>query len=98
MVQTIKNMPAMWEAWIRFLGRKDPLEKGMAAHFSILVWRIPWTEESGGLHPWSYKELDMTTELTLSLFPFSMTLSHNQDLLHSFLSRNTNPSLAEILK
>ena len=39
----------MRETWIRFLSRDDPLEKGMAAHSSILVWRIPWTEEPGGL-------------------------------------------------
>ena len=44
-----KNQPAMRETWIRFLSRDDPLEKGMAAHSSILVWRIPRTEEPGGL-------------------------------------------------
>ena len=37
------------EAWVRSLGREDPLEKGMATHSSILAWRIPWTEEPGGL-------------------------------------------------
>ena len=41
-------------------GREDPLEKGMATHPSILAWRIPWTEESGGYSPWGRKELDMT--------------------------------------
>ena len=40
---------AMWETPVQFLGREDPLEKGMATHSSILAWRIPWTEESGGL-------------------------------------------------
>ena len=35
--------------WVRFLGREDPLEEGMATHSSILAWRIPWTEEPGGL-------------------------------------------------
>ena len=39
----------MWETWVPSLGWKDPLEKGMATHSSILVWRIPWTEEAGGL-------------------------------------------------
>ena len=48
------------------LGREDPLEDEMAAHASILAWRIPWTEELGGLSPWGHKELDMTEQLTLS--------------------------------
>ena len=47
--QTVKNLPAMWEIWILPLGREDPLEEYVATHFSILVWRIPWTEESGRL-------------------------------------------------
>ena len=45
----VKNPPAMKETQVRFLGGKDPLEKGMATHSSILAWRIPWTEEPGGL-------------------------------------------------
>ena len=47
--QTVKNLPPMWETWVRSLGQEDPLEKEMATHSSILVWRIPWTEEPGGL-------------------------------------------------
>ena len=47
--QTVKNLPAMWENWVLSLGQEDPLEKGMASYTSILVWRIPWTEEPGGL-------------------------------------------------
>ena len=47
--QMVKNLPAMQEIQIRSLGRKDPLEKGMATHSSILPWRIPWTEEPGRL-------------------------------------------------
>ena len=47
--QIVKNLPAMWEAWVQFLGQEDPLEKGMATHTSILAWRIPWTEEPGRL-------------------------------------------------
>ena len=47
--QTLKNLPAMQESWVQSLGWEDPLEKGMATHSSILVWRIPWTEEPGGL-------------------------------------------------
>ena len=47
--QFIKNPPAMQEIWVQSLGWEDPLEEGMATHSSILAWRIPWTEELGGL-------------------------------------------------
>ena len=47
--QTVKNLPAMQVTWVRFLGQEDPLGKEMATHSSILAWRIPWTEEPGGL-------------------------------------------------
>ena len=47
----VKNLPAMWETWVRSLGWEDPLEEGVAAHSSILAWRIPWTEEPGALQP-----------------------------------------------
>ena len=49
MAQTVKNPPAMQEAWVQSLGGEDPLEEDMAAHSRVLAWRIPWTEESGGL-------------------------------------------------
>ena len=45
----IKNLPAMQETCVQSLGQEDPLEKGTAAHSSILTWRIPWTEEPGAL-------------------------------------------------
>ena len=47
--QTVKNLPMMQKIWVQSLGREDPLEKGMAIHYSILAWRIPWTEEPGEL-------------------------------------------------
>ena len=47
--QMVKNLPAMQETWDRSLGQEDPLEKGMSTHSGILVWRIPWREEPGGL-------------------------------------------------
>ena len=47
--QTVTYLPAMQQTWVRSLGREDPLEKGMATHSSILVLRIPWTGEPGGL-------------------------------------------------
>ena len=45
----VKNLPAVQETWVQSLGWEDPLEKGIATHSSILAWRIPWTEEPGGL-------------------------------------------------
>ena len=52
----VKNLPPMWETWVRSLGQKDPLEKGMAPRSSILAWIIPWTEEPGGLQSiWSQR-------------------------------------------
>ena len=47
--QRLKRLPAMWETWVQSLGWEDSLEKEMATHSSILAWRIPWTEEPGGL-------------------------------------------------
>ena len=47
--QRLKRLPAMRETWVQSLGREDPLEKEMATHSTILAWRIPWTEEPGGL-------------------------------------------------
>ena len=47
--QSVKNLPAVQETWVRSLGWEDPLEKEMATHSSILAWKISWTEEPGGL-------------------------------------------------
>ena len=47
--QRLKRLPAIQETWVQSLGQEDPLEKEMATHSSILAWRIPWTEEPGGL-------------------------------------------------
>ena len=49
MAQTVKNLSAMQETWVLSLGRENPLAKGMTTLSSILAWRIPWTEELGGL-------------------------------------------------
>ena len=45
----VKNLPALWETQVQSLGWEDPLEREMATHSSILAWRVPWTEEPGGL-------------------------------------------------
>ena len=61
--QLVKNLPAVWENWVWSLGWEDPQEKEMATHSSILAWRIPWTEELGGLQSTGRKESDMTERL-----------------------------------
>ena len=65
LAQMVKNLPAMWDTWVRSLGWEDSLEKEMATHFSILAWEITWTEEPGGLQSMGSKELYMTQKLTL---------------------------------
>ena len=62
----IKNPPAVQETWVQFLGLEDPLEKGMATHSSILVGRIPWTEEPGRLQSMGRKESDTAERLYLT--------------------------------
>ena len=47
--QRVKHLPAMWETWVRSLGWEDTLEKEMATHSGTLAWKMPWTEEPGGL-------------------------------------------------
>ena len=49
MAQSVKSLSAMQETWVQSLGWEDPLEEKMATHSSSLVWRVPWTEEPGGL-------------------------------------------------
>ena len=63
MAQTIKRLPAMQEIQVRSLGQEDPLEKEMAPHSSSLAWKIPWTEEPGGLQSTGLKESDTTERL-----------------------------------
>ena len=58
----VKNLPAMWETWVKSLGWEDPLEKEMATHSSVLAWRIPWTEESERSQ--GCKESDTTEQLS----------------------------------
>ena len=65
---TIKNLPAIQETWIQFLGGEDSLEKGMVTHSSILAWRILWTEEPNRLQSMGLQEANMTEHLILSLF------------------------------
>ena len=64
MVQMVNNLPATWETQVQSLGREDPLEKEMAAHSSVLAWRILEQRSLAGYSPWGCKELDMTERLT----------------------------------
>ena len=70
--QMVRNLPAIWETWVQSLDGEDTLEKGMAIHSSILAWSIPWTKEPGGLQPMGLQRSDMTEQLTISLFTFSV--------------------------
>ena len=67
--QLVKNLPVMQETWVQSLGWEDPLENGMATHSSILAWRIPWTEEPGGLQSMESQTAghDWATNHTLTL-------------------------------
>ena len=56
----LKNPPAVQETWVQSLGQEDPLEKEMVVYSSIRAWRIPWTEEPGGLQSMGSQESDMT--------------------------------------
>ena len=51
----VKNLPAVQETGVQFLGWEDPLEEEMATHFRVLAWKIPWAEEPGRLQPWGRK-------------------------------------------
>ena len=97
LAQLVKNLPAVQETWFWSLGRKeDPLEEGMATRSSILVWRIPWTEEPGGLlsvvlqrvgHNWA------TNTMLCSVDPYKGILLSNkrQELLvHTTTWMNPN--------
>ena len=57
MAQTVETPPVMQENWVQSLGWEDPLEKEMAPYSSILAWRIPWTEEPGGLQAMALKRV-----------------------------------------
>ena len=59
----VKNLPAVQETWVLSLGWENPLEEGMATHSSILAWRIPWTEEPGGLQTMESQRVDTTERI-----------------------------------
>ena len=87
--QMVKNLPTLQETWVQSLGWEDPLEKGMPTHSSILAWRIPWTEEPGGLqslasqrvrHNWATKRAHTCT--------YTHTHTHTHKVWVLYLSPN----------
>ena len=83
MAQKVNSQPAMWETQIGSLGREDCLEKEMVTHSSILAWKIPWTEESGGLQSMGPKELDTTEHLTKYIYIYIHTYIHTHTHTHT---------------
>ena len=67
--QMEKSLPAVWETWVQSLGWEDPLEREMATHSSILAWRMPWTEEPGGLQSMGSQRVGHDRVTSLSLVP-----------------------------
>ena len=67
MAQAVKNLPAMQETWVRYLGWEDTLEKETATQSSILAWRIHGQRSPAGYSPWGHKDLDTTERLTMTI-------------------------------
>ena len=88
--QTVRNLPAMSKTQVQSLDGKDPLEKGMATHSSILAWRIPWTEEPGGLQPIGLQRVghDWATN-TFTLSPSGYKPDQGRSVLRSYMPTYT---------
>ena len=82
--QTVKNLPAMQETWVWSLGQEDPLEKDMATHSSILVWRIPQTEEPGGLQSMGLQRVEHNwannTHICVAYYTMISCLKKDEDV------------------
>ena len=98
MAQMVKNLPVMQETWVQFLGRKDPLEKEIATHSSILVWKIPWTEEPDELQSmglWRVREDWVTNAFT---FIFYCIYQHLKNQLTFIMYLKTGFTLFSLTK
>ena len=83
-VQRVKHPPAKQKTWVRSLGQEDPLEKEIATHSCILTWRIPWTQESGGLQSMGSQRVGhdwMTNTYTISYLFFDYVFFDSNSLL-----------------
>ena len=89
--QTVKHLPTMWETWVWSLGQEDPLEKEIATHSSTLAWRIPWTEEPGGLQSMRLQSQTWLGDLT-SLYFIQSLLDPGLEKLVSCLPWRWSPS------
>ena len=96
--QMVKNLPAVQETWVQFLGWEDLLEKGMATHSSIFAWRIPWTEEPGRLqsmglqrvrHDWETNTFTFSSRRSSNLFTWHIWHMTSQSGLHTPLTHFT---------
>ena len=81
-------MQELQDTWVRYLGPEDPLEKGMATHLSIFPWRIPWTEEPGGLQSMGFQS---QTQLRDQHFHFELTLQYFTTLSLIVMTVNRRP-------
>ena len=92
-VQTVNNLPAMRETQVWSLGQEDPLEKGMATHSSVLVWRISWTEEPGGLQSMGSQRVGQGWAANIPTFKRVLTFLRygNQTLLVFSFPYHTHP-------
>ena len=84
----VKSLPAMWETWVRSLGREDPMEKEMTTYSSILAWKIPWMEEPGRLQSMGLQRVRHDWTASLSLYTFTEVLRRLWK--HYFLQHSSN--------
>ena len=86
----VKNLPAVWEVWVRPLSQEDPLEKGMATHSSILAWRIPRREKPGGLQSMGLQRVkyDRATSTFIYIHTHILTHMHVTPFWTSFTFRS----------
>ena len=94
MAQRVKNLPVVQETWLQSLDWEDPLEKGIVTHYSILAWRIPWTEEPGGLQSIGSLRHDWVT----NTFIFAIILLHDLTYIFQFLLLELIPNSLNSLK
>ena len=85
--ETVKHLPAMWETQLRSLGQEDPLEKEMATHSSNLAWKIPWTEEPGGLQSTGSQRVGHNGATSLHFFSRGTSQAKDQTLVSCLAGR-----------
>ena len=104
--QMVKNPPTMQETRVQSLDQEESLEKGLATHSSVLAWKIPRTEEPGGLQSMGSQKLDKTEQLTLSLlhihtrictYVYIYTHTHRYLVHYNFLGNIVGPCCLSIL-